>query len=175
MVEIFDNRIDISSPGGLVPGLTEKEFGTKSVLRNPNIAALFHRIEYIEQMGTGINRMQGQVKEYGLKPISFTFTTFVTATFERGAETIEKSEEVRDKFGINSVEIRNKFGKNALNVLESIKANNSIKSNQIAEMLSLTQRTVEKKIAELKNAGILKRVGSKKTGYWEIADPEAVQ
>ncbi len=38
MVEIFDNRIDVSSPGGLVPGLTEKEFGTKSVLRNPNIS-----------------------------------------------------------------------------------------------------------------------------------------
>ncbi len=31
--------------------------------------------------------MQGQVKEYGLKPISFTFTTFVTATFERGVES----------------------------------------------------------------------------------------
>ncbi|HXK50839.1 MAG TPA: ATP-binding protein, partial [Clostridiales bacterium] len=87
MVEIFDDRIDITSPGGLVPGLTEKEFGTKSVLRNPNIAALFHRIEYIEQMGTGINRMQGQVKEYGLNPISFSFTGFVTANFWRGVES----------------------------------------------------------------------------------------
>jgi ATP-dependent DNA helicase RecG len=168
MVEIFDDRIDITSPGGLVPGLTEKEFGTKSVLRNPNIAALFHRIEYIEQMGTGINRMQGQVKEYGLKPISFAFTSFVTATFERGTETIEKTVEIRDKFGINSVEIRNKFGDNAFNVLEYIKSDSSITSNKIAELLSLTQRTVEKKIAELKNAGILKRVGSNKTGYWEI-------
>ncbi len=31
--------------------------------------------------------MQGQVKEYGLKPISFTFTTFVTANFWRGVES----------------------------------------------------------------------------------------
>lgn len=175
MVEIFDNRIDVSSPGGLVPGLTEKEFGTKSVLRNPNIAALFHRIEYIEQMGTGINRMQGQVKEYGLKPISFTFTTFVTATFERGAETIEKPEEIRDKYGINTVEIRDKYGRNAQRVIELMLSDRNVTIPKIAESLSLNQSTIEKKIAELKNAGILKRVGSKKTGYWEIADPEAVQ
>ncbi len=46
---------------------------------------------------------------------------------------------------------------------------------KIAESLSLNQSTIEKKIAELKNAGILKRVGSKKTGHWEIVDPKAVQ
>ena len=54
MVEIFDNRIEISSPGGLVKGLLEKDFGRKSILRNPKIAGLFHRIGYIEKMGTGI-------------------------------------------------------------------------------------------------------------------------
>lgn len=44
MVEIFDDRIEISSPGGLVKGLLEKDFGKKSVLRNANIANLFQRL-----------------------------------------------------------------------------------------------------------------------------------
>ncbi len=57
MVEIFDNRIEISGPGGLVKGLLEKDFGRKSILRNPKIAGLFHRTGYIEKMGTGIRRM----------------------------------------------------------------------------------------------------------------------
>lgn len=40
----------------------------------------------------------------------------------------------------------------------------------LSETLSLNQSTVEKMTAELKNAGIIKRVGSKKTGYWEIVE-----
>ena len=53
MVEMFDDRIEITNPGGLVKGLKPEDFGKKSVLRNPNIANLLHRIEYIEKMGTG--------------------------------------------------------------------------------------------------------------------------
>ena len=53
MVEIFDDRVEISSPGGLVKGLDKKNFGKKSILRNANIASLFHRMGYIEKMGTG--------------------------------------------------------------------------------------------------------------------------
>ncbi len=83
MIEIFDNRIEISSPGGLVKGLPIREFGKKSVLRNANIANLFHRMGYIEKMGTGISRMQDLVKKAGLEPIEFQFTTFVTAVFKR--------------------------------------------------------------------------------------------
>lgn len=172
MVEIFDNRIDITSPGGLVPGLTVKEFGTKSVLRNPNIAALFYRIEYIEQMGTGINRMQSLVKESSLEPISFEFTSFVTATFWRSSKKVVSTLGDRDKFGINSVEIRDIFGISALNVLEKIISDNNLTIPEIAQLLSLTNRTVEKKISDLKNAGLIKRVGSNKTGHWEVIGQE---
>ncbi|MBN2770566.1 MAG: putative DNA binding domain-containing protein [Spirochaetes bacterium] len=91
MVEVFDDRVTITNPGGLVPGLKKEDFGTISILRNPNIAALFHRIEYIEQMGTGINRMQKEVKEYGLVPIEFKFSTFLTASFSRKSEMWEKT------------------------------------------------------------------------------------
>ena len=49
MVEIFDDRFDITSPGGLPKGLLEEEFGTKSLLRNPNLANLFLRCGFIEK------------------------------------------------------------------------------------------------------------------------------
>ncbi len=83
MVEIFDDRIEISSPGGLVKGLRPEDFGKRSVLRNPNIANLFQRVRYIEKMGTGIQRMQNMMEEAGLKPIEFHFTSFVTVVFYR--------------------------------------------------------------------------------------------
>lgn len=53
MIEIFDDRVEITSPGGLPKGLKVEDFGKVSLLRNPNIANLMQRIEYIEKMGSG--------------------------------------------------------------------------------------------------------------------------
>ena len=57
MIELFDDRLEITSPGRLPKGLKVDEFGTRSLLRNPNIANLMLRIGAIEKMGTGIQRI----------------------------------------------------------------------------------------------------------------------
>jgi ATP-dependent DNA helicase RecG len=81
MVEVYDDRIEISNPGGLPKGLIPAEFGKKSVLRNPKIAGMLHRADYIEKMGTGIRKMQRLMSEAGLPPLEFSFTSFFTVTF----------------------------------------------------------------------------------------------
>ncbi|MDR1678004.1 MAG: hypothetical protein LBS44_06400, partial [Deltaproteobacteria bacterium] len=53
MVDIFDDRVDIVSPGGVCKGLTRTNFGTVTITRNPTIAGMFFRLGYIKQMGTG--------------------------------------------------------------------------------------------------------------------------
>ena len=83
MIEMFDDRIEISNFGGLVKGLKPEDFGRKSVLRNPNIANLLHRIGYIEKMGTGIIKMQKLIEKAGLQPLKFEFGNFFTVTFKR--------------------------------------------------------------------------------------------
>lgn len=83
MVEILDDRVEITSPGGLPKGLKLEDFGTVSLLRNPNIANLMQRIDYIEKMGTGIRRMQNLLKEAGLAPLRYEFSGFVRAVFSR--------------------------------------------------------------------------------------------
>ncbi len=82
-VEIYRDRVEISSPGGLPPGLKPEEFGRKSVHRNRLIAEMFHRLGEVERVGTGIGRMQKYVREAGLEAPKFEFTTFFTITFER--------------------------------------------------------------------------------------------
>ncbi|MGM0656855.1 MAG: Fic family protein [Thermodesulfobacteriota bacterium] len=57
LVEVFADRVVITNPG-LPSGLSPEEFGTKSVARNPRIASLLHRIDYIEKVGTGIKRIR---------------------------------------------------------------------------------------------------------------------
>ena len=58
-VSMFEDRIEISSPGGLPAGISEEEYlnGQVSILRNPIIANVFFRLKYIEKFGTGIIRI----------------------------------------------------------------------------------------------------------------------
>ena len=52
-VEIYTDRIEVVSPGGLPKGMTLADLGHKSVRRNALIADLLHRIDFIEKAGTG--------------------------------------------------------------------------------------------------------------------------
>jgi ATP-dependent DNA helicase RecG len=59
-VAMFDDRIEVSSPGGLPAGISEKEYLTDmvSVRRNPILANVFYRLGIIESFGTGILRIK---------------------------------------------------------------------------------------------------------------------
>ena len=58
-VSMFEDRIEISSPGGLPYGISEEEYlrGNISTLRNPILSNVFFRLKYIEMFGTGIRRI----------------------------------------------------------------------------------------------------------------------
>ena len=64
-VEIYANRVEVISPGTLPSGLKMAELGRESIRRNPLIADLLHRIEFIEKAGTGIRRIRDEAREQG--------------------------------------------------------------------------------------------------------------
>lgn len=72
MVSMFDDRIEIVSPGGLPSGITAEEYlsGKLSVLRNRNLANVFYRLGFVEIFGTGIIRIKQLYAESLMKPIS---------------------------------------------------------------------------------------------------------
>jgi len=80
---IFDNRVEITSPGGLPSPLTIKDLGRKSKRRNETIADLFSRLDFVERLGTGISKMRRWMKEYGLKMPKIETNGFFTITFNR--------------------------------------------------------------------------------------------
>jgi len=83
VVAIFDDRVEISSPGGLPKPLTIKDLGRISKRRNDTIADLFSRLEYVEKLGTGINKMRSWMKESGLKAPVIEVNGFFRVTFYR--------------------------------------------------------------------------------------------
>lgn len=59
-VSMFEDRVEISSPGGLPRGLSEEEYlnGQVSVFRNPILSNVFYRLNIIESFGTGIIKIR---------------------------------------------------------------------------------------------------------------------
>ena len=71
-IAMFDDRIEIISPGGLPPGITEEEYlsGKISILKNRNLGNVFYRLGFVEIFGTGITRIK-QLYEQSLKQPAF--------------------------------------------------------------------------------------------------------
>lgn len=69
-IAMFQDRIEITSPGGLPEGLSEENYlsGGISVLRNPIIGNLFFRLKMIERFGTGIRRINDAYIRSDKKP-----------------------------------------------------------------------------------------------------------
>ena len=69
-VSMFDDRIEVISPGGLPVGITAEEYlsGKLSVLRNRNLANVFYRLGFVEIFGTGITRIKQLYAESLVKP-----------------------------------------------------------------------------------------------------------
>ncbi len=79
-IAMFDDRIEIVSPGGLPTGISTKEYlsGRVSVLRNPILANVCYRLKLVEIFGTGVLRIMHTYESSIRKPI-----------FEIGENTIK--------------------------------------------------------------------------------------
>jgi len=69
-VLMFEDRVEVVSPGGLPFGITAEEYlsGRLSVLRNRNLANVFYRLGFVEIFGTGITRIKQLYEESLIKP-----------------------------------------------------------------------------------------------------------
>lgn len=69
-ISMFNDKIEITSPGGLPSGLSKYEYlnGQISLLRNPILGNLFYRLRYIEKFGTGVLRINNAYDNSILKP-----------------------------------------------------------------------------------------------------------
>lgn len=67
---MFEDRVEVSSPGGLPFGLSEEEYlkGNVSILRNPILGNVFYRLHMAEILGTGIIRIREAYYNSARKP-----------------------------------------------------------------------------------------------------------
>lgn len=70
-ISMYDDRIEIVSPGGLPSAISKKEYvsGRISVLRNPILANVFNKLNMVETFGTGIFRIKETYKDSATQPV----------------------------------------------------------------------------------------------------------
>lgn len=168
MVEIYDDKVSIVSPGSVPKGITKENFGKISVARNPIIADLLRRTHYIERIGTGIGRMRDLMKGAGLKEPEFDYDNyFFDANFQRpsyydenyGTYDLSKNSKNKLKQNLNKTQVK---------ILKLIRKNPEITQKEMAEKIGLSIIAIQKSIYNLKNEGVISREGNRRKGKWTI-------
>lgn len=179
-VAIYDDRLEVTSPGGLYNGLTfEEALQGHSKLRNRAIANVFSQIGLIEAWGTGLQRIKNAAKEYGLPEPEFIEMqdSFRVNLYRNPLPTLsigQTSVEHRQNIGDESAECRSNDGIE-LNVtqhriVELLSADSGMTGAALAEQIGISKRNIEINIKKLKELGVLIRHGSSKGGYWEVVE-----
>jgi ATP-dependent DNA helicase RecG len=166
MVEIFDDRVHISNPGGLPKGLSPEKFGTLSVSRNPLIASLLHRAGYIEKMGTGISRIKNALAAAGDPEPVFKFDSFFTVTFMRTLLPPQTTQETTQEKRKTTQETTQE------KILALIRKNPHITRNELAIELDITPDGVKYHLNNLVKSHRIQHVGPTKKGYWQIIEKD---
>ncbi|WP_292492038.1 RNA-binding domain-containing protein [Methanoculleus sp. 10] len=163
---IFDNRIEIISPGHLPNNLTVEKIRTgNSNIRNPILASYVAKglLPY-RGLGSGIKRALEDWPEIDFADDrdGCLFTATVHRKEEKGSE--KSSENGSEKGSEKSSE------KSSEKILALLKAEPDLAARIVAERLDITQRAVEKQIAHLRRDGRLRRIGPARGGRWEVLE-----
>lgn len=168
-LDIYDDRLVITSPGGMYNGMLIQNLDIADVSserRNPILANVMAQLDYMEKRGSGLTRIYNETKSLDgykddLKPMfKSTATQFQTIIFA-SVDIASVGDVVGDLTEI-------KLTDRQQNILNLIKKSPTLTAKQMSETLSVSSRTIEREISKMKRMGILEREGKDNAGMWII-------
>lgn len=153
-IELFDDRVEIANPGGLVSAVSSKYFGKRSHSRNPLVFGLFARMRMVEQIGSGIGRIKDLMKENDLQPPHFSFDGMFTVTLTRPFDF----EKWIAKWEKQLTDTR-------ITILRAVYEDHKITKSTLAKSLDMSTTALDRHLEILKDEGLLEREGTK-GGKW---------
>ena len=170
-LDIYDDRLTVTSPGGMYNGLLIQNLDIADVSserRNPILANVMAQLDYMEKRGSGLTRICNETKALDgykeeLKPMfKSTPTQFQTIIYA----TVD-TQNVGDHDGDVS---ETKLTERQQKILNLIKESPTITGKQMSETLSVSQRTIERDLSALQKNGVLKREGKDNDGVWVVLE-----
>jgi len=170
---IFDNRIEIISPGHLPNNLTvEKIRAGNSNIRNPILVSYVAKglLPY-HGLGSGIKRALEKWPAIDFAD-DHDGCLFTATVHRKAVEELVLADKDALKVQIKGRHAPVKASLSGLQVqlMDFIRSNPAVSYDELAEMTQKDRTTVMRNIGKLKEAGVLRRVGSKKTGHWEVIE-----
>ncbi len=168
-LDIYDDRLTVTSPGGMYNGMLIQDLDIKDVSserRNPILANVMAQLDYMEKRGSGLTRICNETKALEgykdeLKPVfKSTPTQFQTIIFASS-----DTSNVGDHDGDVS---ETKLTERQQKILNLIKESPTITGKQMSETLSVSQRTIERDLSAMQKKGVLKREGKDNPGVWVL-------
>lgn len=166
-IAIYDDRLEVTSPGKLPMGQTiEKMKKGYSKIRNEALARAFSYMRLIEHWGSGIPRVIGVVKSAGLKE-----PEFIDGDIDLRVNLYRN----QDQNGITDTKPDTKLndlsdnGSNAENqLLEFISSKPNCTQKECAASIGVSIPTMKRLFAKLQEEGRLEREGTNRKGKWII-------
>jgi len=173
---IFSNRIEIISPGSLPNNLTVEKIKTgNSNIRNPILVSYAAKglLPY-HGIGSGITRALEEWSEIDFEDMrdggQFKATVGRAPIKSTTPEKSQNKSEAQGGAPINAP-IHAPSTPVQRSILTEVRAVPEVSYDELAVILSKDRTTIMRNVQKLKEEGILVRVGSKKTGHWEIRQP----
>ena len=131
---------------------------------NPDIARVFYRAGYIESWGRGIQKIRDACKNLGAaEPEYIVHGEDIMVKFSALRNT-----KVSDSKALNVTKDVTKDAAIEMKILTLIKQNASITTTEMARLLAVNRRTIQRGLDVLKRTGTIERKGGKRYGYWEV-------
>jgi predicted HTH transcriptional regulator len=136
-----------------------------SIRRNPIICDIVSRLKLMERRGSGLRKIIDEYPEDASPDFRSTEQSFIVTlkNLNYGKISSPHGAEV----GVDSGD-DNGVENNADKILNAIFVEPKATHKRLAEMTSLSTRTISREIKNLRDAGVIRRVGSDRAGYWEI-------
>lgn len=148
-IEMYQDKIIISSPGGLDGDMTKEDYikGNYSYLRNPIIANVFRRLNIIEAFATGIKRINEAYKNAYVKP-----------TYNVTPSAISITLPVIEDYSLSLNEAK---------VIDSIKDNYLYSRTDIEKLSGFTKDKLIRLLASLQEKGLIEKSGKGRATYYK--------
>ena len=171
-IDMFDDRLEIYSPGGMMDGSMVQNLDIMNVpsrRRNPVIADIFNRLQYMDRRGSGFKKILEDYRIYegvsnGAKPVFKSALSSFFITLPNLQYAINGGDVVKD--------VVKDVTKEQLDILDIMIQNSNVTASELSQKLGLTSRHIQRLIKDLADKGIIRREGGRKLGKWVIVKDE---
>ena len=176
---IFDDRIEIVSPGGIFGGLTIQDIlEGRSSVRNEVLADAFLKMQLVEHWGTGLKRIREICVENDIEEPSYTATSsFFTATVKRKSfkqkDTLANDGQTSEQLSLldkMSNKMSNKEQDRIKIIAEYLLHNFLIQKSEAAKLLNIEDKTAQRLLTKAVDLGILESNGEYKSTTYKLND-----